>query len=92
LFGIGLAELVAVFAVALLFIGPKRLPGFARGIGRVVGQLTEISRQFYAALTDAAAEQDGESTSRTPGWFSDVARPASSLKVRETDEDKDNKT
>jgi len=91
LFGIGLAELVLVFAIALLFIGPKRLPGFARGIGRVVGQLSEVSRQFYAALTDAAAEQDDEPSSRAPGWFSDVARPASSLKVHECGEDNDSK-
>ncbi len=91
MFGIGLTELVLVFVIALLFIGPKRLPGFARGIGRVVGQLSEVSRQFYAALTDAAAEQDGDASSRAPGWFSDVARPASSLKVRECGEDNDNK-
>ena len=65
------------------FIGPQRLQGFARGIGRVVGQLTDLTRQFYGALTDAAKEQDGAGPSGPPGWFSDVARPGSSIKVRE---------
>lgn len=87
MFGIGLTELLLVFMIALLFIGPKRLPGFARGVGRMVGQLTGVSRQFYGALTDAAKEQDGDGSSRPPGWFSDVARPGSSIKVRERPDD-----
>ncbi len=89
MFGIGLTELLLVFVIALLFIGPKRLPGFARGIGRVLGQLSEVSRQFYRALTDAAKEQDSDASSRPPGWFSDVARPGSSIKVRERVDDDD---
>ena len=89
MFGIGLTELLLVFVIALLFIGPKRLPGFAREVGRLIGQLTDVTRQFYGALTDAAKEQDGAGSSQPPGWFSDVARPGSSIKVRELTDDAD---
>ena len=91
MFGIGLSELLLIFVIALVFIGPKRLPGFARSIGRLVGQLSEISRQFYSALTDAAKEQDGDASSRPPDWFSDVASPGSSVKARKLSDDKDAK-
>ncbi len=33
---IGLSELLVIFIVALLVIGPKRLPEVARGIGQAV--------------------------------------------------------
>jgi len=91
LFGIGLSELLLIFVIALVVIGPKRLPGFARGLGQLVGQLSEISRQFYSALTDAAKEQDGDASPKAPDWFSDVARPGSSIKPRKPSDDKDAK-
>jgi len=88
LFGIGLTELLLVFVIALLFVGPKRLPGVARGIGRALGQLSDMSRQFYMALTDAARQQDADGSS-VPDWFSDVAKPGSSIKVRPLGKDDD---
>jgi len=88
LFGIGLTELLLIFVIALLFVGPKRLPGVARSIGRVWGQLSDMSRQFYDALTDAAKEQNADGPS-VPDWLSDVAKPGSSIKVRPLGEDDD---
>ena len=40
---LGLSELVVIFVVALLVIGPKRLPEVARGIG-------EAFRSFQDAM------------------------------------------
>ena len=40
---LGLSELVVIFIVALLVIGPKRLPEVARGLG-------EALRSFQDAL------------------------------------------
>ena len=34
MFGIGLPELLVVLAVALVVLGPKRIPGAARSLGR----------------------------------------------------------
>ena len=33
---LGLAELIVIFGVALLVIGPRRLPEIARGLGQAV--------------------------------------------------------
>ena len=43
MFNIGPGELVAIFVVALIVLGPARLPEAVRTVGRVVGELRRIS-------------------------------------------------
>jgi TatA/E family protein of Tat protein translocase len=38
---LGLSELLLIFIVALLVIGPRRLPEVARGLGRAVKSFQE---------------------------------------------------
>lgn len=59
-FGIGIAELVLVLAVALLFFGAKRLPELASGMGLGI-------RGFKRALHDGDGPEDGEPPPRQPG-------------------------
>jgi len=77
LFGIGLQEIFIVLVVALLVVGPKRLPAFARGLGRALTQVSRLSHQFYRALTEAA-EEEGDETLRDV--ICDAARPGASFK------------
>lgn len=46
---LGLSELVVIFVVALLVIGPRRLPDVARGLGEAV-------RAFQEALRGASRD------------------------------------
>ena len=46
MFGIGPEELILVLVVALLVLGPERLPRVARDVGRVVGDLRRTSDEF----------------------------------------------
>lgn len=48
MFGLGVGEIVVVLVIALIFIGPKKLPGLAKGLGKgmrefqnAVGGITE---------------------------------------------------
>ncbi|MDR2364314.1 MAG: Sec-independent protein translocase protein TatB [Zoogloeaceae bacterium] len=58
MFDVGFAELLVIGAVALVVIGPERLPGAARAVGHVLSRMrryvnevkTEIDRE--AALSD----------------------------------------
>jgi sec-independent protein translocase protein TatA len=36
MFGLGMGELVVIFLIVLLFIGPKKLPQLAKGLGESI--------------------------------------------------------
>lgn len=45
MFGIGMTELMMILAVALLVLGPKRLPELARSLGKGLAELRNASRE-----------------------------------------------
>jgi sec-independent protein translocase protein TatB len=51
--GIGAEELILVLIVALLVLGPERLPRVARDVGRVVGDLRRTSDEFREEFLQA---------------------------------------
>lgn len=53
MFGIGWAELVVIGVVALLVVGPEKLPEAARAAGRIYGYV-------YRTLTEARASIKAE--------------------------------
>src|SRR5574342_1074401 len=57
MFGIGATELVVIFAIALIVLGPKRLPELARSLGRGIAEFRRASmdlrQEFMNASEDA---------------------------------------
>lgn len=71
-FGIGLPELILIFIVILIVVGPDKLPEVAGTIGRTVRKLkaatSELSREFEAMVedtTDSVSEVDRTKNPRT---------------------------
>jgi sec-independent protein translocase protein TatB len=58
MFNIGPGELVAILVVALIVLGPNRLPEAVRTVGRVVGELRRISSGFQDELRSALDDSD----------------------------------
>lgn len=58
MFNIGPGELMAILAVALIVLGPNRLPEAVRTVGRVVGELRRISSGFQDELRNAFDDSD----------------------------------
>ncbi len=54
MFGIGFLELLLLSALALVIVGPKRLPGLLRSLGKLIGgakrSLSDIRRQVEDEL------------------------------------------
>lgn len=48
--GIGLPELAVILILALLVLGPERLPEVARILGRIYGQLRRASEEFQNTI------------------------------------------
>jgi sec-independent protein translocase protein TatB len=58
MFNIGPGELMAIAAVALIVLGPQRLPQAMRQVGKFVGELRRISGGFQDELRRAIDESD----------------------------------
>jgi Tat protein translocase TatB subunit len=53
---VGTPELLVILMVALLVLGPDKLPEVARKVGNVVGELRRMSAGFQAEMRDALQE------------------------------------
>ena len=51
-FGIGLFELVMIAIVALVVLGPERLPGAMREVAKYMKQLRSISHEFQSQFSE----------------------------------------
>ena len=53
MFGIGPTELIIILVIALLVLGPKRLPELAAGLGKGLAEFRRATADINAELDDA---------------------------------------
>jgi len=53
MFGLGFGELLVIAVIALIFIGPKKLPELAKGLGQGLREFQNASK----GLTDQIAQE-----------------------------------
>lgn len=61
MFGLGLPELLVILVLALLVVGPKRLPQAGASIGKAIGEM----RNAFDKATRGEEKPDGEATPPT---------------------------
>jgi sec-independent protein translocase protein TatB len=64
-FNIGGGELLVILVIALIVLGPEKLPDAVRRAGRIYGELRRMSSGFQAELRDAIDEPMKEIRSTT---------------------------
>jgi Tat protein translocase TatB subunit len=60
MFGVGMPELLVILGVALIVLGPKRLPEVARGLGKAIAELRKATSGLSQELDDARAMLEEE--------------------------------
>ena len=54
MFGLGGGEILLIAVFALLFIGPKKLPELARGLGRSLREFQKAKDEFTSSVEEEA--------------------------------------
>src|SRR5687768_14833203 len=79
---LGPGEILVILVVALVVLGPEKLPAAARNVGRFLGEFRRMSSGFQAELRDALQEPvDGipaSASNAEPPVLDDLPRAATS--------------
>ena len=95
MFGIGPTELIVILVIALLVLGPKRLPDLARSLGRGLAEFRRATSDVTSELDNARVmlEEEARDAARKSDEAISKPRPPRSDSTDtdddETDEDED---
>ena len=57
MFGLGLGEILVILIIALVFVGPKRLPDLARGLGRGIFEFQKAMQSMKDEINKPESQQ-----------------------------------
>ena len=66
MFGIGMPELLLILALALIVLGPRKLPEIARALGKGLAEFRRATDELKDALKQVESEIDESSPQATP--------------------------
>jgi len=58
MFGLGFSEILLILALALIFVGPKKLPEIAKAMGKGYGEFRKYMNEFKDAVNVSVEDED----------------------------------
>jgi Tat protein translocase TatB subunit len=80
MFGIGFPELLVILVVALIVLGPKRIPDVARSLGRGLAEFRRATGEITEEFRTAQAQIEDEYRRTRTEPASKAGRPAAPSK------------
>ena len=79
MFGIGMPEMLVILALALIIIGPKKLPDLAKSLGRAMREFKKATSEFKETIQ---LESELSEVKETFNDFSDEVKDAVDLNLK----------
>jgi len=78
-FNIGTAELLLIFVIALIVVGPRRLPEIAKSFGKIVSDVRKMSQEFTGDIMREVNAPAGEDEAQEPAAQDVSEQPVQSI-------------
>ncbi len=85
MFEVGFSELALLFVVALLVVGPERLPGLARTLGAWVGKIRRMAAEVRGELEREMKVEEVKQAIRQHDELADLKKLAARVQTINTD-------
>ena len=84
MFGLGVGEIIIILVVALIFIGPKKLPELARGLGKGMREFQNATRGIQDAIQNPTPANNQSLSETSPEVVSGASNDKSASDQKES--------